>query len=654
MNDVMALGATLLHSLWQATLLAAILWFVSRHTRAGAAIRYRLAYGTLLIQLALTAVTFLHYYTPAPRFEGTVKRVMIDFVAAPSATTPDASLLSDPTFWMTALVVCWLVSTLVGTGKLLVSFRRVSRMQRTFGRAISPALSATVQTLAQRIGYRGRLSVRVGEGLSAPVLIGHLRPVLLFPIAIVNQLTTEEAETVILHELAHLRRYDHWFNLLQCIIEVLYYYHPAVHWIAARIREEREYCCDDLVLAYGPGRLPYARALLHYGERAVASPATALSLTDGGGLLARVRRFLHNQQTTYTMNRKLLLLPLLAVGVLISTAAYVPFSEDAKPVLPPSETLAPASPALTDTLPPGDHEATRISDGKVTKVRVSEQQITELKIDGEVIPPEEYGENEGLVEELLGVKPTYRPFDREWKFDFSPDSLHRLAARTLQSVNMDSLMSGLRQRNFQHFPDSSFSKLGKLHQWSTDAEWEADRLGALSADFDSISNVYTRMQARVNLDSLIDAASAVGLESLKFDSLSISWGNRDRSSPFKRLGLQEADIPRRLGESDMEYIERQEEVLLERLKALEKRKRALEERQEGQPDGFGLGRLETEVGSLQGPFLEQRRLDLLRERQKLEEARTLPENATAGRKRMMQRREGELDRALETIAVLLD
>ncbi|CAH1002320.1 hypothetical protein LEM8419_03228 [Neolewinella maritima] len=440
MAEITALGTTLLHSLWQATLLALLLWGVSRYGTLSAAGRYRTAYGALLLQLALSAATFAWYYTPTGHLESSMQQYVIAYVGFPSDTSPAYDRFTDPDFWMTALVACWLIAVFVGALRLAISFWRVRRMQRSFRGAVPEPLRRTVQRLADRLGYRGPLHLRTGEGITGPMLVGHLKPILLLPIALVNQLTTEETETVILHELAHLRRYDHYFNLLQCLIEVLFYYHPAVHWIGARIREEREHCCDDLVLAYGPGKLPYARALLHYGEQAASAetaPATVLSLTDGGGLLARVRRFIHHQERNYTMNNRLFLLPLLALLCLIATAVYTPQLEEVMEPLPVATTpiSAPALPA-PDTLPPGTHEVTRISNGKVTKLKVADREIQELEIDGQAVPPDEFEENEALAEELLGVQPPAEPFrfDNEWHFDFPPDSLHRIAERALASV----------------------------------------------------------------------------------------------------------------------------------------------------------------------------------------------------------------------------
>lgn len=572
MAEINALGATLLHSLWQATLLAGVLWSVARYGRQGAAGRYRLAYGTLIGQLLLSVATFFHYYSPAPRFEGTVKRVIVELVYTPSAT-PTTTALAEPAFWMFALVGCWLLSILVGSAKLLYSFGRVRGMQRQFQEAVPLALNRTVHRLAERIGYRGALRISVGSGITAPMLIGHLRPVLFFPLAIVNQLSTEEAETVILHELAHLRRYDHYFNLLQCLIDVLYYYHPAVHWIGARIREEREYCCDDLVLDYGPGRLPYARALLHYGERASAPLATTLSLTDGGGLLTRVTRFLHNQPTTYTMKRKFLFLPLLAAFILISTAAYVPFAEIPKSASLALDDLAPTptrygtplhSAPPTDTLPPGTHEVTRISNGKVTKLKVEDRQIKALEIDGREVPPSEFKDNEKLAEELLDVKPPQESRNSDaWHFDFPPDSLHRIAARALESVDM------------QRIPIDLEGVLEGLELQKIELE-QLDLDNRFDYDYDSLSRMYLRVTERVNLDSLVETATKLGRYSMDLDSLQLSWGLDTSHFDFRTFHGQDG-FQYRLGD-DLDYIEHEEEVLRRRLRALESRKEAIKER----------------------------------------------------------------------------
>ncbi len=421
-----ALGLTILHSLWQALLLAGLLWSVSRVTRR-AQLRYALAYGTLLLQLLLSGFTFFWLYEPAAGMElaGTGTTLFLEITVAETNAgwwNPAAFL-----FWV---VVFWVAGLVIGTVRLSLSFGRVRRMQRAAAGAVPTAFRAIVSTLADRIGYRGPLHLRVSRQIDGPALIGHFKPLLLFPVAVINQLTPDQAEAVILHELAHLKRQDHWWNLLQCIIEVIFYYHPVIWWIGARIREEREHCCDDLVLRHGPDRLAYAKALLYF-ENQRATPATAVALTNNPtGLLGRVKRFLHQQNIPYQMKSRLFLLPLLTLLALVSTAVYAPtVTEDlpavtsaattetssATDLAPKNLSLAPApAPAIfvtpelptlqPDTLPAGRHTVSSYRNGKSTKVVVEDSEIKALEIDGRVIPATEFDEHQAMVERLFGVE----------------------------------------------------------------------------------------------------------------------------------------------------------------------------------------------------------------------------------------------------------
>ena len=130
MAEITALGATLLHSLWQATLLALLLWSISRYGKMDATGRYRMAYGMLLLQVTLSVATFLYYYSPAPRLESSVKQVVIAFVGFSPGEMTAYNRFTDPDFWMTALVGCWLLALVTGSARLGVSFWRVRRMLR--------------------------------------------------------------------------------------------------------------------------------------------------------------------------------------------------------------------------------------------------------------------------------------------------------------------------------------------------------------------------------------------------------------------------------------------------------------------------------------------------------------------------------------------
>src|SRR5262249_8883638 len=118
---------------------------------------------------------------------------------------------------------------------------------------------------------------------------GWLRPVVMLPISAATGLTAEQLESVLAHELAHIRRHDYLVNLLQMAAETLLFYHPAVWWISTRIRHERELCCDDLAVRATGGALSYARALTALEKMRTSRPALALASTDGP-LFYRSRR----------------------------------------------------------------------------------------------------------------------------------------------------------------------------------------------------------------------------------------------------------------------------------------------------------------------------------------------------------------------------
>ena len=117
----------------------------------------------------------------------------------------------------------------------------------------------------ERLSARLRVSkpVQILESCLAdvPMVVGHIRPVILMPIGLLAGLPPGQIEAILLHELAHICRYDYLVNVLQRAVECLLFYHPAVWWISRVIRAERENCCDDVVVATSGDAQQYAVAL---------------------------------------------------------------------------------------------------------------------------------------------------------------------------------------------------------------------------------------------------------------------------------------------------------------------------------------------------------------------------------------------------------
>jgi beta-lactamase regulating signal transducer with metallopeptidase domain len=140
------------------------------------------------------------------------------------------------------------------------------------------------------MGIRQRLELRLSEHVEVPSLIGLLRPLLLVPPGVDDSLAEEAIEAILAHELAHVRRRDFAANLVQGLVEIPLFFHPAAHWISGRIREERECACDAMAArATQGGVIAYIKALLDLEGMRPPAPAPALGIS-GGDLLRRVRR----------------------------------------------------------------------------------------------------------------------------------------------------------------------------------------------------------------------------------------------------------------------------------------------------------------------------------------------------------------------------
>jgi beta-lactamase regulating signal transducer with metallopeptidase domain len=119
-------------------------------------------------------------------------------------------------------------------------------------------------------------------------VVGWLRPVVLAPVGALAGLPAEQMEALLLHELAHIRRYDYLVNMLQSAVEALLFYHPAVWWVSGHMRAERELCCDDAAVSASGDALVYARAL---AELASFCPPVVMA-ANGGSLAHRIGRLL--------------------------------------------------------------------------------------------------------------------------------------------------------------------------------------------------------------------------------------------------------------------------------------------------------------------------------------------------------------------------
>ena len=320
-----ALGWTLLHFVWQGVLIAMVFTGVDRLLSRGSAnARYVVGCGTLLVMLMVPLGTFVvvrDQGSPVPSglsSSSDPPAVTIASVPRPAtpagAATPRADRVAAPqpvrsaslgpllrqpfAAWVESarlaalfpwLVTAWGLGVLALSIRLLGGWWLVRRLRDSIANAPLPEWQPRLAALSQRIGVARPVRLVRSALVQVPTAIGWLHPVILLPASTLIGLSPKQIESILAHELAHIRRHDYLVNLLQSLVETLLFYHPGVWWVSRRVREERELCCDDLAVAVAGDPVLYAEALCRL-ER-LRGEAVALALAaNGGPLLARIKR----------------------------------------------------------------------------------------------------------------------------------------------------------------------------------------------------------------------------------------------------------------------------------------------------------------------------------------------------------------------------
>ncbi|HXJ47357.1 MAG TPA: M56 family metallopeptidase [Candidatus Dormibacteraeota bacterium] len=297
-DTLRTLGWSLLHFVWQGFALAAVASVALTLFRRASA-RYIIGALTLLAMVASVAITFvllLNSESALQATEAAATPVVAFMQKTFSTQSGHAVLAGAPAVKslsaqaLPLLVEFWLAGVLFFTLRTAGSLIYLERLRRAASLSVAPALLAKCRELQSRLGITRIIRFCECRWLDAPAVIGWFRPVILLPVRALTGLTEDQIEAVIVHELAHIRRFDAFVNLFQAVVESLLFFHPAVWWLNKRVRIERENCCDDVAVAACGNHLGYARALTTMEEWR-ATPAFSLA-ANGSPLAARISRIL--------------------------------------------------------------------------------------------------------------------------------------------------------------------------------------------------------------------------------------------------------------------------------------------------------------------------------------------------------------------------
>ncbi|GAA3927278.1 M48 family metalloprotease [Chitinophaga oryziterrae] len=402
---IQAFGWALLHSLWQALLIYACLRLVLLlWPQASSAIKYNLSFisltgifGWFVITLweQLQTIKKIHLVAIQMVDEG-IRPARLELPVLYHSQTQLTSLFPNLEFFFPLLIVIYITGVAVMTIKLTMDLLQLRQIRRKQVLPIDSAWERHLDKLLLQLQLSRKVKLLISEHVQVPVMIGFLKPLIILPVIMFNNLTAEQLEAILLHELAHIKRNDYLLNIFQSIVETILFFNPFIWLISKNIRIEREHCCDDLVITGKVHPLHYAKALVALEEYRLTVNTLAMAAANNKQhLFHRIKRIMEMKTKNINYTQKLLAVLIIAVGLvsiawLNPTSAMTEKKQPTKDVEVIPESIAPAIVPNTihlatftkDTVPATKQQAEKqhAEKTKAEKLDIAEKSLDAAKI----------------------------------------------------------------------------------------------------------------------------------------------------------------------------------------------------------------------------------------------------------------------------------
>jgi beta-lactamase regulating signal transducer with metallopeptidase domain len=366
-----ALGATFVHSLWQA-LVALIICHIalSIAKKSSPAFRYNLLLSISLLLAGAVAITFFM------QFRGNTPAVLITYVplqnflsdnnnsAMPVVVHSQKALSFIKDLfqkYQTVLISAWFIIFCIKWLRLSLGINYIKRITLFASTDVEIHWVEKLAQLQTKLGIKKAVRLLQSNLVKVPMTSGFFKPMIIVPVSLLSNIPAEMVESILLHELAHIRRRDYLINILQSAAETIFFFNPFVLKISSMIRDERENCCDSIAVEIVQNKVSYVEALMAFGEYTThnAGPAMAFS-GQKNYLLQRIKRILYNQNRKTGVMEK----SILACGMILLLGLAVFSSVNGTEKLLPASFIDKIQNIVTDTVPdksskPGRREVKR-------------------------------------------------------------------------------------------------------------------------------------------------------------------------------------------------------------------------------------------------------------------------------------------------------
>ncbi|MFC4261325.1 M56 family metallopeptidase [Ferruginibacter yonginensis] len=278
----------------------------------------QLLYSLIIIQLLSTALTFYCLYTQQAFTEISLETLGISHQAQ--------TWVQQSAPWLVSLYCIVVLFKMV---QISVKWRQFQ--QNVHQQLTKPpvAIRLFTQLKSLELGILPKVQVWLSNHIITPITYGFLKPVIVLPIALLNQLSTQEVESIIVHELTHIKNNDYIFNWMLIVVETLFCFNPFVQFLINKIKLERELQCDTQVIHFKYDAVDYAQTLLKIATYQTATPSFQLkAVQHSQQLLQRIQFFNNSRYVNAAPKRRLYVLPVLAFTVLCSLSVVQFFEKE--------------------------------------------------------------------------------------------------------------------------------------------------------------------------------------------------------------------------------------------------------------------------------------------------------------------------------------
>jgi bla regulator protein BlaR1 len=325
-----ALGWTIIHSLWQGMLIGLIV-FIILGIRRGRSPQYTylvrlMGLAGILASAVLTFLIEYHPLAPSPETAGLsgtlsgpehlLQVTTVNSLAFSKLNAVSINNAIRPAFpWMTLI---WILGVMVLSLRLAGGMMLTGRLRSQGVSPLPDRLEKRFRRLIHRSGIRRPVKLKLSGKVMVPLVTGVIRPLILLPAAIISLMPVDQLESILAHEIAHIRRYDFLVNIFQSVIEALFFYHPAVWILSEGVRRDREKCCDDFAVSVCGKLSTYARALAWLSEMHTRPVLPSVALTGKKNrLIIRVERLIKPKKMKTNAAEKII------AGMLILGSAII-------------------------------------------------------------------------------------------------------------------------------------------------------------------------------------------------------------------------------------------------------------------------------------------------------------------------------------------